>query len=103
MAQLKQRARHLNDMADALRHLASACEGDSRPECPIIKGLAGKIPLGLHCAEEPPRKARLAATSAGRRKAGSPGGTVTRTGAQTDGKDRGGALRRPLSRVPIAG
>ena len=38
VAALKQRARELNEMADALKHLASACEGDSRPNCPIIKG-----------------------------------------------------------------
>ena len=68
VAELKQRARHLNEMADALRHLAAACEGDSRPECPIIKGLEGEIPLGLHCAEEPSRNARTAATHSGRRK-----------------------------------
>ena len=48
VAALKQRARELNEMADALKHLASACEGDSRPNCPIIKGLEGQIPLGLH-------------------------------------------------------
>ena len=48
VAELKQRARHLGEMADALKHLASACEGDSRPECPIIKGLEGRIPLDLH-------------------------------------------------------
>jgi Cu(I)-responsive transcriptional regulator len=51
--ELKQRARHLNEMAEALKHLAAACEGDSRPECPIIKGLEGKIPLDLHCNHEP--------------------------------------------------
>ena len=51
MAELKQRARHLNEMAEALKHLASACEGDHRPECPIIKGLAGEIPIDLHCTE----------------------------------------------------
>jgi len=72
VAELKQRARRLNEMADALRHLASACECDSRPECPIVKGLEGEIPLALHCAEGASRKARIA-TSAGRRKAGSAG------------------------------
>jgi len=50
VAELKQRARQLDDMADALKHLASACEGDSRPDCPIIKGLEGQIPLDVHCA-----------------------------------------------------
>ena len=39
IADLDQRARQLTEMADALRHLADACEGDGRPDCPIIKGL----------------------------------------------------------------
>ena len=58
VAELKQRARHLNEMADALKHLASACEGDHRPECPIIKGLEGEIPIDLHGAEAS-RKGRI--------------------------------------------
>jgi Cu(I)-responsive transcriptional regulator len=45
VAALEERARELNEMADALRHLALACEGDGRPECPIIKGLEGRIPI----------------------------------------------------------
>ncbi|HEY7385537.1 MAG TPA: Cu(I)-responsive transcriptional regulator [Hyphomicrobiaceae bacterium] len=49
VAELRQRARELNEMADALKHLASACEGDERPDCPIIKGLEGLIPLDFHC------------------------------------------------------
>jgi MerR family transcriptional regulator, copper efflux regulator len=55
VAELKQRARELNEMADALKHLASACEGDSRPECPIIKGLAGQVPLDLHHGDDKAR------------------------------------------------
>jgi MerR family transcriptional regulator, copper efflux regulator len=51
VAELKQRAKHLNEMADALRHLASACEGDGRPECPIIEGLEGSEP---HCVPARP-------------------------------------------------
>lgn len=39
IADLDQRANHLTEMADALRHLAVACEGDERPDCPIINGL----------------------------------------------------------------
>jgi MerR family copper efflux transcriptional regulator len=45
VAELKRRARELNEMADALKHLAGACEGDGRPECPIIKGLEGQVPI----------------------------------------------------------
>jgi Cu(I)-responsive transcriptional regulator len=48
VAELKQRAKALNEMAGALRHLAAACEGDGRPECPIIKGLEGRVPMAAH-------------------------------------------------------
>jgi MerR family copper efflux transcriptional regulator len=47
VAELEERARELNEMADALKHLASACGGNERPECPIIKGLEGQIPIAL--------------------------------------------------------
>jgi MerR family copper efflux transcriptional regulator len=39
IAELEQRARQLQEMADALRELAGSCEGDGRPDCPIITGL----------------------------------------------------------------
>jgi len=48
VAELKERAQKLNEMADALKHLAAACDGDGRPDCPIIKGLEGQIPITLH-------------------------------------------------------
>lgn len=41
ISELDGRARQLTEMADALRHLATACEGDERPDCPIIEGLGG--------------------------------------------------------------
>ena len=83
VVELRQRARHLNEMAEALKHLASACEGDSRPECPIIRGLEGALPIDLHCAhEEAAGSARAAAVqrsrvgnSAPRRSARTAGGT----------------------------
>ena len=31
----------LKDMRDILSHLADACHGDDRPDCPILDGLAG--------------------------------------------------------------
>lgn len=37
--ELELRARQLNEMADALRSLADACDGDGRPDCPIIASL----------------------------------------------------------------
>ena len=45
VAELKDRARRLNELADPLKHLALACEGDGRPDCPIIKGLEGQVPI----------------------------------------------------------
>lgn len=40
IAQLEAKAKALRDMSDTLRHLAEHCNGDERPDCPIIYGLA---------------------------------------------------------------
>lgn len=40
-AQLKRKARELDDMRRALEHLAANCHGDERPDCPILGGLEG--------------------------------------------------------------
>ena len=66
VAELEERARELNDMAEALKHLASACGGDERPDCPIIKGLEGQIPIALHARPER-APSRTAARPASRR------------------------------------
>ena len=47
VAALKRRARDLTEMADALKHLATACAGNDRPDCPIIRGLEGGLPIRL--------------------------------------------------------
>ena len=47
VAALKRRARDLTEMADALKQLATACAGNDRPECPIIHGLEGGLPIDL--------------------------------------------------------
>jgi Cu(I)-responsive transcriptional regulator len=47
VAELRERAKALNEMADALKRLATACDGDGRPECPIIHGLEGQVPIAL--------------------------------------------------------
>ena len=39
VADLDARAAELHSMADSLRHLAHACAGDDRPECPILSDL----------------------------------------------------------------
>jgi MerR family gold-responsive transcriptional activator of gol and ges genes len=46
-------------MADALRHLADACEGDGRPDCPIIKGLETGAGCDAATTTEPPAKGRV--------------------------------------------
>jgi len=38
--ELEAKMRELRAMADTLRHLATHCHGDARPECPIIQDLA---------------------------------------------------------------
>ena len=39
-AQLEEKAQAIAEMSRALRHLADRCEGDHRPNCPIIDDLA---------------------------------------------------------------
>jgi len=41
VAELELKARELQEMSRALEHLAENCQGDARPDCPIISGLAG--------------------------------------------------------------
>ena len=40
-AELKRKARELDEMRRSLEHLAANCHGDARPDCPIISGLEG--------------------------------------------------------------
>jgi MerR family transcriptional regulator, copper efflux regulator len=35
----------LKEMRDTLRHLVHECDGDHRPDCPIIGSLEGTVPL----------------------------------------------------------
>ena len=64
VAELKQRAKALSEMAETLKHLATACEGDGRPECPIIKGLEGQVPIPSHDGAPKLRGARSLGRSA---------------------------------------
>jgi MerR family transcriptional regulator, copper efflux regulator len=41
---LEEKARALQAMSKTLRHLADTCQGDDRPECPIIEGFAAALP-----------------------------------------------------------
>ncbi|HEY8606160.1 MAG TPA: Cu(I)-responsive transcriptional regulator [Noviherbaspirillum sp.] len=40
VAALQQRIQELTEMRDTLQHLAHACAGDARPDCPILAGLS---------------------------------------------------------------
>lgn len=40
-AELKRKARELDEMRRSLEHLAANCHGDSRPDCPILGELEG--------------------------------------------------------------
>lgn len=42
VADLERRAQAMAEVAGALRHLADACQGDHRPDCPIIRELEGR-------------------------------------------------------------
>jgi Cu(I)-responsive transcriptional regulator len=44
VAELEARIAQMRDMAAVLHGLADACEGDARPECPILRGLEGPPP-----------------------------------------------------------
>lgn len=39
VAELQERIARLAAMAETVQHLADACHGDSRPECPILRDL----------------------------------------------------------------
>ena len=41
-AELKRKARLLDEMRRSLEHLAASCHGDERPDCPILSGIASE-------------------------------------------------------------
>lgn len=43
-AELETKAQAIRDMSETLRHLAESCNGDDRPDCPIIEGFANATP-----------------------------------------------------------
>jgi Cu(I)-responsive transcriptional regulator len=42
---LEEKIAALGEMRDTLSHLVSCCDGDQRPDCPIIGSLEGTVPL----------------------------------------------------------
>lgn len=45
IAELDAKIARLAEMRATLAHLAHCCDGDDRPDCPIIESLAGAAPL----------------------------------------------------------
>jgi Cu(I)-responsive transcriptional regulator len=41
-SELKRKERELNEMRRSLEQLAASCQGNDRPDCPILGGLEGK-------------------------------------------------------------
>jgi Cu(I)-responsive transcriptional regulator len=41
VAEMRTRIAELQSMVDTLQHLADCCDGDSRPDCPILENLQG--------------------------------------------------------------
>jgi Cu(I)-responsive transcriptional regulator len=60
IAELERKMRELHDMTRTLRHLADHCQGDGRPQCPIIEDLS----KGREAA--PPRQTKSRIDPAGR-------------------------------------
>jgi MerR family transcriptional regulator, copper efflux regulator len=48
VAELDAKIAELTAMRDALQHLADACHGDTRPECPILEDFAEGGPSRAH-------------------------------------------------------
>lgn len=48
VAELDQRIAELSQMRDTLAHLASHCQGNDRPDCPIIERLADTATMDCH-------------------------------------------------------
>jgi MerR family transcriptional regulator, copper efflux regulator len=48
VAELEAKIAELTAMKDSLADLASACQGDSRPDCPILRDLAGVSSTSSH-------------------------------------------------------
>ncbi len=53
VAELEKKMQELKEMTEALRHLASNCQGDKRPDCPILMSLGNAAP---DAPASPPRK-----------------------------------------------
>ncbi len=55
LATIEQKVRTLQAVGETLRHLAKACHGDGRPECPILQGLSERESPAAPSATRAPR------------------------------------------------
>jgi MerR family copper efflux transcriptional regulator len=67
VAELEAKIAELTAMKDALAELASACRGDHRPDCPILRDLAGMSSTPSHPEPVLVRSARTGQRFAGHR------------------------------------
>lgn len=51
-ADLERKIAELTAVREALQELAASCDGDHRPECPILRDFAGGVPLKASAALE---------------------------------------------------
>lgn len=56
IAELEMRATELKEMIRTLKHLADACEGDHRPDCPIIEELESAVSSSSHAPAKTKKK-----------------------------------------------
>jgi Cu(I)-responsive transcriptional regulator len=73
---LERKVAELQAMIETLRHLASHCHGDQRPECPILEDLAQAGPP----ATEPPEPAKFGRAGVGQPLHGAKVGTHNASG-----------------------
>ncbi len=45
LGEIERKIVELQGLHEMLSHLVATCHGDHRPECPIIDGLSGKVPI----------------------------------------------------------
>lgn len=55
IAELERRIAEMSALRDTLAELAAGCQGDARPDCPILHGLEQGLDEAASCCAAPPR------------------------------------------------
>ena len=58
VADLEKKMQELTEMTNTLRHLVSSCQGDTRPDCPILMSLGNAAPDAPVPPRRDPKKTR---------------------------------------------